>query len=282
MLPDGRRGGVAGLLNSGNLILFCGGLDFQDKERSECWTLEYNEKSWKTANPLLQPVAFAASGTVNDSFYVIGGWHENKAVNTLQVFSQGKWKLGPGLSTPRYGSCSVAYLDYLVVVGGWKSLRAKEALETQKTIEVFSIARQKWKTLKTPETFAGQSTGSCVPDNGGMILVGGITYTNDDGSFQSQINDGANILTFGKKNGGIEGHIRDGVAVSWHAGFGWIGDWLFLAGGRGVTGEKEKGIFRWKEGRTWEQFSNLPVPRDQSASLTLSSIWSNFASYCTE
>ena len=90
-----------------------------------------------------------------------------------------------------------------------------------------------------------------------------------------------NILTFGGRKGKIGVKQSEGVPVSWQAGMGWVGDWLLLAGGRGASGKSERGIFRWKDGRTWEQFGNLAASRDQAASLVISNNWQRFAKNCT-
>jgi len=281
-LPSGRRGGVAGLLHSGSSILFCGGLDTLNQERSNCWQLRQDENSWKAAPSLPQATAYAAHASVNGIFYVAGGWYNNQAVAALQVYSTVGWTVAGPMLTPRYGACAVSYMKYLVVVGGWKSRKANQAAEAQKTIEVYSISRKKWKSLKSPDKFEGLSTGSCasIPDSGhgGMILVGGITYTK---SLTPETNAQTDILTFGERNGNIGVRQRTGIPVSWQAGLGWVGEWLFLAGGRGASGESQKTVFRWKEGHTWEPFGNLSVPRDQAASVVLPIMWANFAGNCT-
>eukprot|EP00092_Neocalanus_flemingeri_P052414 GFUD01061259.1.p1 GENE.GFUD01061259.1~~GFUD01061259.1.p1 ORF type:complete len:479 (-),score=68.28 GFUD01061259.1:88-1494(-) len=281
-LPSGRRGGVAGLLQAGSSILFCGGLDAINQERSNCWQLHSHENSWKAAPALPQATAYAAHITVEDKLYVIGGWYKSQAVNTLQIFSNGGWSTATPMLTARYGACAVAYKKYVVVVGGWKSLQANQAVDAQKTIEVYSIVRKKWKSLQSPDKFEGLSTSSCarISDSGkgGMILVGGITYTK---SFKPQTNTGLDILTFGGENGEIGVKQSAGVPVSWQAGLGWVGDWLLLAGGRGASGISEQRVFRWKEGQQWEQFGDLTVPRDQAASLVVPKQWAKFASNCT-
>ena len=276
---------MSSLLHSGSSIMFCGGLDSNDQERPECWKLDSNENTWKAAPSLQQATAYAAHATVDEKFYVMGGWYKNKAVDMLQIFSNGKWSVGAPMLTARYGACAVAYMKYVVVVGGWKSLNADQALDAQKTIEVYSIARKKWKSLESPDNFKGLSTSSCAsfadPGKGGMILVGGITYTKSSKSLRPEVNKGVEILTFGGRKGNIGVKQSEGVPVSWQAGMGWVGDWLFLAGGRGASGKSERGIFRWKEGRTWEQFGNLAASRDQAASLVISNNWARFAKNCT-
>ena len=266
--------------------MFCGGLDSLDQERSECWELDSNKDAWRIAPSLHQATAYAAHATVEERFYVVGGWYRNNAVDTLQIFANGKWSLGTSIPTARYGACAVAYLNYIVVVGGWKSLKAQHALESQKTIEVYSISRKKWKSLDSPDKFRGLSTSSCASlsnsGKGGMILIGGITYTKSSKSIEAEVNDGVDILTFGGKNGRIGFKKSGGVSISWQAGLGWVDDWLLLAGGRGPSEKREKGIFRWKEGRTWEQFGNLEVARDQAASLVLSKRWDRFTKNCTQ
>ena len=60
-LPQGRRGGVAGVVRDGGTVVVCGGFSDQGQVRSECWSLSWNSSSqWVTAPPLLHPTAHAA------------------------------------------------------------------------------------------------------------------------------------------------------------------------------------------------------------------------------
>ena len=59
-LPQGRRGGVAGLVREGRTVVVCGGFSDDLQVRSECWSLSWNTSQWVPAPPLLHPTAYAA------------------------------------------------------------------------------------------------------------------------------------------------------------------------------------------------------------------------------
>ena len=66
LLPEGRLGAAAGLLEAG--VLLCGGLGQDQTAKSSCWLLNLGSSAWKAVEPLPQATAFPAYAALR------GGW----------------------------------------------------------------------------------------------------------------------------------------------------------------------------------------------------------------
>ena len=66
-LPEGRRGGVAGLVGGGLTVVVCGGFSDSLQVSGDCWQLSRSVPQWLTAPPLPRPTAFAAQVTESRS-----------------------------------------------------------------------------------------------------------------------------------------------------------------------------------------------------------------------
>ena len=59
-LPEGRHGGVAGLLDGEKTVMVCGGFDMESQVTGHCWQLSWSNNLWTTAPSLIHPTALAA------------------------------------------------------------------------------------------------------------------------------------------------------------------------------------------------------------------------------
>ena len=74
-LPEGRHGGVAGLLEGGRTVMVCGGFDEEAEVTGQCWELSWNNSDWRPSPPLIHPTAWAAQVNFvtsdNNSFMMV-------------------------------------------------------------------------------------------------------------------------------------------------------------------------------------------------------------------
>ena len=115
---------MAGLLNSGLVILYCGGFDNNNQvntipftlivtwcqESDACWRLRWGEQAWEEAPALPQAAVYAAQvyktfntktlklhfflkAVLHHKMYVIGGFSGGEILDTLQVYDGQSWTL---------------------------------------------------------------------------------------------------------------------------------------------------------------------------------------------
>ena len=206
-----------------------------------------------------------------------GGWAGSQALDTLQIYSGASWALAPALPTARYGACGVAHPGgYLLVAGGWGAAlgeRGRGTLEVQRKVEVYSVARGRWKALEVGPEYRGHATGSCVllpgPGPGSMAVLGGEVMAPD---FSHQAQRSVSLLELGGPRLGATSVPGPGLA--WQPALGWVGGQLLVAGGRGSGGASRE-VLSWggrgQEG--WEEVGVLEAARDQAAVVVLGWEW---------
>jgi len=278
LLPEGRIGGVAGLLTS-TLLLFCGGLNSNKQATTECWFHSKNSGGWTTAPSMPQPAAYAAQAISDRKFYVIGGLYNQEYLGTVQVFDGSRWSLSSGMTTPRFGACAVTYLSYLIVIGG-----LREYITTDNAVEVYSITRNKWKRMKMKNGFTGPFTGNCVSMlddyNPGVLVFGGIDSENRN---EPKMNKAAYNLKVNCEEDKcrLDDEIIPGAGytIAWYPGFGRVNSKILMAGGKGDI-ESEKWITKGQDYGYWKNVGQMSRARDNVASVVIPISWSDYVIDC--
>ena len=190
----------------------------------------------------------------------------------VQVFGGASWAPLAPLPTPRFGGCGLGHpggpgdLGFLLVAGGWG---AADHPQVQATVEVYHVARDRWKVLGlTGNPWAGMMGGSCAPgrragDSSSMVVLGGTTYPNTREPTISMAR-----LEFGEELGTT---LHQGVAVSHQPAVGWVADRLVVAGGRGEANTSTRVLEL--RGEEWEEVGRLARPREQAPAVVLPGVW---------
>ena len=184
------------------------------------------------------------------------------------------------MSTPRFGACAVTHLNYLIVIGG-----SREYVNTDNAIEVFSLSRNSWMSLKMKNGFTGHFSPSClaVQDslNTEFLIFGGL---NTQDPSNPVMNTDLTRLSVSCDAG--TGYICDdmvpgaGYPVAWYPGVGRVNSDIIIAGGVSEAGA-ESLISQGQGNGQWRTFAQMSRPRDQVASVVLpSSAWNIYASNC--
>ena len=284
LLPDGRLGAAAGLLDSG--LLLCGGLREGKTASNNCWLLRLGSNEWQAADSLPQPTAFPAYAVLSNRLYVAGGVTSlhAPALNTVQAYStKAGWTTLPPLPTPRYGGCALAHpgdatdpTGYLLVVGGWDPEHMNHVENVQAKVEVYSATRRRWKGLDVVEEekawMGGMgmscTTGSGPLDTASIALAGGVVYKRVDDELVIWPVSSLTRLYFNGTRMPVDTFPSPEVVLQ--PGLGWLDGSLVVAGTRqGKLLKSEEGGNGWEEVDTGKglirEMASHVVLRGQSA-----------------
>ena len=136
LLPEKQDRTVAGVHCFGNNIYIVGGKD----SSMEKYDVVKNEM--KTLLSLPYKVSGMATVAYEDNIIILGGQHEQKALNDVVMFNvtNQEYKKLPSLLEKRYGCAAVIMGDTIVVMGGANQLILK-------TVECYVIGDSAWQKL---------------------------------------------------------------------------------------------------------------------------------------
>ena len=285
LLPEGRLGAAAGLLEAG--LLICGGLRDGETASNSCWLLRLGSRRWKAAESLPQATAFPAYSVLADQLYVAGGVTnlQAAALNIVQTYSTNTgWTTLPPLPTSRYGGCALAHpgdaidpTGYLLVVGGWDPKNMNQVENVQRKVEVYSATRRRWKELDVVNSWKGGmgiscTTGSGPLDTTSIALVGGVLYKRVDGLLAIQPVSSITRLRFNGTRMPADANPSPEVVLQ--PGVGWMDERLVVVGSR-----QGKLLKSGEEGSGWEEVDvGQAFIREMAAHIILSGQWASAAS----
>lgn len=177
-MNDARAMAVAACI--GETLYVCGG-NGPSGERlrsAECLCTSLHEgqraDTWEPIEPMMEQHSAAASGVLNSTLYVCGGFNGLQWLSSVEEFdpARGSWTQITPMLTPRAGAAAAVVQKQLYVCGGWGNG------DLLGSVEEFCPGRStvnKWQYV--PGLAFGCCDASAVSFNGKLFLLGGDTST---------------------------------------------------------------------------------------------------------
>lgn len=177
-LPEAR--GAGGLAIVGRELHAFGGLDINQKGRTEHWRLDLDDADarWVTDTPLPEDNNHFGAVTLNGKIYVVGGLHdkvENTANrSTVRTYDPKtrKWGLAASLPLPlaHIGPSTFAAGNAIVVAGGQTNDPNDREVHTRRVLR-YDPAADRWRDL--PQLPAARKSSNSGFVDGKIIVANG-------------------------------------------------------------------------------------------------------------
>jgi N-acetylneuraminic acid mutarotase len=183
----------ASILCTGTILIVAGGDDEKDEPLKIVEVLNTETQEWYTAADLPQPLAQSSIARCGDLLYLLGGFNDEDATNSVYscslislLFSTGSTSLGGcpvsiltrsinGSPWNRVADLPVKYSNAvslhgrLLIIGGWDS----EGKRTT-AVHMYQPTTDSWEVICHMTTPRTQCLSAVLPDNQ-LMVVGGTT-----------------------------------------------------------------------------------------------------------